>query len=787
MFAHLLFAAEEQSLPNQSEEVVNSQIEDEQSEDGNFLNPKDPLLALWKGQYDLLKSTKEKVQEMANNFNVLVHDLESTINPFEEDLRRLQVFSQNFKNWPNPMEAVHRRVTAIIVQLTSMLEPLLQARAEAYVIQNNINSMAENLPDNINDARLSDDMKKYAHDVIELKFLCAAVIMQYDSALAPSKSLISELEKSQQEIMSKLPSLWKNYYLQDIVPYLSPESWAYFSQLLHFAYQGLILRFPVEFPFNTEQWITSSLRFIMVLSLFFIITYILRGNWVKKDSPKPIKDIFLYSAFWICFGFAFLAASLSEIGEFYRAFLAIGSLFLIIGMASIAWNFRILQYPILEEKKSPIKKLMPLTFFAYLLLYTPFIAPVVLLLWVVFLIFALFIRKYSQNENFEHLHLEPTILECDGIILWICLFLAIIGFHIYSMGLYIIFVSLSLAIQLSVSGMSFVANLNTAIPKRGVKAVLSSLLLALSAPLVLVVSVLGMLLWIGSLPGGIYLLKEYVLSGVNVGTTQFNILQLLLVISLFYLTRTAVSMGSTFVENLPKRGLQIDSTLVQPLQTAFSYLVWAVFILFALRAVGVELSNLAMVAGGLSVGIGFGMQNIINNFFSGLILIFSRTLQAGDIVEVGGVIGKVRKISVRATMVETYDNAVIYVPNAEFVSNRLINWTRNSRTMRKSVQVGVAYGSDTEKVMQVLLNIAKSHENVLQYPIPSVIFDNFGESTLDFNLRFWVKDYDISTSTASDIRMKIEQQFKLEGIEVAFPQVDVHIKSDSVLSSKSLD
>ena len=189
-----------------------------------------------------------------------------------------------------------------------------------------------------------------------------------------------------------------------------------------------------------------------------------------------------------------------------------------------------------------------------------------------------------------------------------------------------------------------------------------------------------------------------------------------------------------------------------------------------------ELSNLAMVAGGLSVGIGFGMQTIINNFLSGLILIFSRTMQVGDVVEVGNTTGRVRKISVRATIVETYDNAIIYVPNAEFVSSRLINWTRNSRSVRLQVDVGVAYGTSTELVMRIMHDIAKGHPSILKYPEPVVLFTAFGDSTLNFALRFWVQDYDVGVSTSSDIRLSMEREFRAHNIEVAFPQLDVHVK-----------
>ena len=410
------------------------------------------------------------------------------------------------------------------------------------------------------------------------------------------------------------------------------------------------------------------------------------------------------------------------------------------------------------------------------LLYLPLTKPLVLVIWLGIVIVSIVRQRRRPKIDLGPMHLETSVLECEPIVLWICLVLTLAGLHIYSMVLYLLFVSCSLALQLCVGGMALVSSLNDKLPQEGVRAALAHLAVALSAPVVLVAAFVGVSQWVGTLPGGMYLLQYYVLRGVNVGATQFNIVQLLLIITMFYLTRTAVAMGSRFLARLPKQGLTIDATLIPPMQTAFTYALWCCFGLFALRAVGMELSSLAMVAGGLSVGIGFGMQTIVNNFLSGLILIFSRTLQAGDVVEVGGTQGRVRKISVRATMVETFDNALIIVPNSEFVASRLINWTRNSRTVRREIKIGVAYGSDANAVMKILLATANANSNVLKYPPPSVTFADFGVSTLDFSLRFWVRDYDVSASTASDIRVEIEREFREKRIEIAFPQLDVNIK-----------
>ena len=192
------------------------------------------------------------------------------------------------------------------------------------------------------------------------------------------------------------------------------------------------------------------------------------------------------------------------------------------------------------------------------------------------------------------------------------------------------------------------------------------------------------------------------------------------------------------------------------------------FGLYTLSALGFSLTSIAVVAGGLSVGIGFGLQNIINNFVSGLLVIFGQTLREGDVIDVGGVNGIVRRINIRSTQVETFDNAVIFVPNAEFLSGKLTNWTRNGRMVRQEVAVGVAYGSDIQLVEKLLKQVAKEHQKVLTYPEPVVLFNDFAASSLDFRLRFWVGDILHGSGIASDI-------------EISFPQMDVHLRENETV------
>ena len=750
------------------------QAAEPEEEKGGVLH--DPWSMVWSNQHNMLDEVNAKALAMSDSFGDRAFNVSEKVQPFIEEARRLLVLSNTYKNWPNAMEAVSRRLTVTITEVNKILAPLMAARGESQALLERISYLADSLPEDLHDERLSPEMQEYIRSLAMTRLRLTAVLAQYDTALAPSLALLNRLEKTREEIATQLPALWKDYYLQKPVPWLSASAWTDFSKQMTYSYQGMMLRIPVEVPITLESWGTAVLRFFVCLLFTGVITVMFSRRWLNEKSTPAVRHIFHVTLPWLCVGLALLGSSLSASGEFFRLFLAFGNLSLIVAQIYLAWDLRRLKYPEVQLERSPLWHLIPLTLCAYVLVYLPLVKPLVVLIWMALLIVDIVRMRRRKEQELGPLHAETSVLETEPVVLWICLVMSIFGLHLYSMVLYLCFVSCSLALQLSLGGMSFVTTVSEKLPQEGVRAALAHMAVALAAPVVLVVAFMGVTLWVGTLPGGLPLLQYYILRGVNVGATQFNILHLLMIVSAFYITRTAVSMGSRFLGRLPKQGLQIDATLIPPIQTAFSYALWCFFGLFVLKALGMELSNLAMVAGGLSVGIGFGMQTIVNNFLSGLILIFSRTLQAGDVVEVGGTQGRVRKISVRATMVETFDNALIIVPNSEFVASRLINWTRNSRTVRKEIKIGVAYGSDTAVVMRILLGTANANSNVLKYPPPAVNFADFGASTLDFSMTFWVRDYDVGSSTASDIRLEIEKEFRKQRIEVAFPQLDVHIK-----------
>jgi potassium-dependent mechanosensitive channel len=225
--------------------------------------------------------------------------------------------------------------------------------------------------------------------------------------------------------------------------------------------------------------------------------------------------------------------------------------------------------------------------------------------------------------------------------------------------------------------------------------------------------------------------------------------------------------------------------LKESVTTITVYAIWVVGIILALNALGFDSTSLTLVLGALGIGIGFGLQNIFNNFLSGIILLFERPIQVGDDIEVNGVWATVKKINVRSTIAQTYDNASLIIPNSDLISTQVTNWSFKDRRLRRNIDVGVAYGSDLELVRKILLEIAGKTNRVLRLSKPDVLFRDFGDSALVFRLRVWTH-IDYFAEVETDIRYGIDRLFKERGIEIAFPQMDIHIKRSGNIEGREV-
>ncbi|BCR05612.1 hypothetical protein DESUT3_26810 [Desulfuromonas versatilis] len=265
--------------------------------------------------------------------------------------------------------------------------------------------------------------------------------------------------------------------------------------------------------------------------------------------------------------------------------------------------------------------------------------------------------------------------------------------------------------------------------------------------------------------------------GFSVGENNFSIQMVLLAAIALYLSLVVSKLLSAVLESefIPRTGM--DRGIGDSIRKLLHYVLVTIGFLIAIGIMGMELKNFAVLAGAFGIGIGFGLQNIVNNFVSGLILLFERPVKVGDTVVLGTDWGTVQKIGLRSTIVETFDRSEIIVPNSQLISDKVTNWTLTSTMARAIVPVGVAYGTDLDRVMEILKEAAAQHPEVLKDPEPAAIFMGFGESSLDFELRVWLADVGRRLGVRSDLGRYIEKRFREAGIEIPFPQRDLHLRS----------
>ncbi len=264
----------------------------------------------------------------------------------------------------------------------------------------------------------------------------------------------------------------------------------------------------------------------------------------------------------------------------------------------------------------------------------------------------------------------------------------------------------------------------------------------------------------------------------QVGQVPITFVFVIRVAIFLILLALAAHFSMRFLKNRILTHTPLSHSQQYALARVISYLVFALGLVVGLESIGLNLNSLVVIGGALGIGIGLGLQPIVTNFVAGLILLLEQPVRLGDRIEVGDTYGDVVRMQGRSTWVRTNDNVVIIVPNSEFINNRVTNWTANDQCVRITLPVGVSYDANPNQVREILLDIARKHPNVLREKSPEVIFTDFGDSSLDFELRVWTEKH-VQTPKVlkSDLYFSIFEAFAEHGIEIPFPQRDLHVRS----------
>ena len=272
--------------------------------------------------------------------------------------------------------------------------------------------------------------------------------------------------------------------------------------------------------------------------------------------------------------------------------------------------------------------------------------------------------------------------------------------------------------------------------------------------------------------------------GMKLGPLHLTLLNLGMAALTLYLGRWFSRFLKVFLNVRFYRRADWDESLRYTITNSLHYAIQAVAILMAVSFLGISFGDLAIVAGGLGVGIGFGLQNIVNNFFSGLILLFERPIKVGDLLVIDGQWGRVKEIRVRSTIFETFDRSVIIIPNSDLISNKILNWTHYGPGInRLSLKVGVSYSSDVHQVTRVLEEVCRANPRVAPDPPPQIFFEAYGDSSLNFTTWVHLMSPADRIPATHELNSAIFKAFQELGIEIPFPQRDLHVKNWPNLST----
>jgi len=736
-------------------------------------------------EVDALQRDVGLLQEM---FSQRQDDFATALDTARSRLQTLDVMARMAKTNPYDMRVALAEAKFLQLSLTKDFQPLENLTKEIGAKALTIQALNEDLERKWAsglDKGLRDDVQAIRKSVAGLSQKVKALQSDVDKVSAQVSEIQSHTEDWITTFETQLPQIWKAEFLDKVEFKLLPAPGTDVAKELADWFANLKSFFSGQYSSVTMEdgdWAGTILLFWLPFVAIGFVAYRFLSGLFENGNAGGRKTS--------AFGILCLSLSLSLLAAFFAGkvkqtslLLVLTHVFMLLGVQTLAWVFRNVRGILKQHELQP---LLPLVFMSLMVSVLDLMRlPVWLehLAWVGILVLSSLFFGMIQPA----LRYERAVRAIHPYILAVLVAVAIVGWGNLAVLASTMWGVLALAVQLAIGATSVVRVVFEKLDKTGLKALAADLAVTFLTLLVWLAVFIGIMAWVTINLGTSAVFDKLSTLELNWGDFSFNFLRLGMVLLLFQIVRSLAVAWKTVLDSDTLRWRHIDHGAAASLQRIGIYCLWLLYGLVSLNLLGINLTNFAVIAGGLSVGIGFGMQTIISNFVSGLILLFDRAIQPGDVIEVDGIWAKVMSVNIRNTEVQTFENAKIFVPNSALIANQVINWThRNDVRIRRDVAVGVAYGSDVALVKKLLLEAAKDHPAVLGSPEPWVIFNDFGASSLDFILRFWVRHLDFGLSACSEIREAIDLKFRENGVEIPFPQMDVHMRpGDGIVRVKN--
>ncbi|MDR1083323.1 MAG: mechanosensitive ion channel [Deltaproteobacteria bacterium] len=735
------------------------------------------LLQLWR---DRILVLNQQAAEASGNLNEALGSggqLNTDLVKANTERNRLMRLFQISRGYPAQQEDILRQIQGLRTQVAGYIQPLELQKTALTQKLDEVDSLQKDL-DGVT-FRDENSAATPQNNLEQAKKLFEDVDKKLTAVLGPGQALYTNLDQTVQGIEKNIPQTWLDYYFTTLADSgqgirLAANSDQIFKWVRSLASMSLFI-----YPQTAADWLGALVKFLVTILIAFGLAAVIRRSsakyppaW-KEALTKIVKGPWL----WLSFGLALIIGGQNPLGGSYLVLKLPGMVMFLGGLGALSWRLRMAAVPKLEGQSSPLSRFYPPAAIGMIFLFLDCPAGPMTVVWVlVQIVFLFWLRHNKKNSSrVEMTFLESLAFGSAFYFALTSLLVAVFGYPRMAILVFMLLftlVNIMILASALISLGSMLSDSNFAPEKKPIQ---HAIVQSLAIPLAFLLSLACAIPWLWAVPGSEYLLKNIMQKGYTVGDASFELSRVLFIAILFFLFRSLVAFGRTSLEQLPQTFQGIGKGVVPPLQALFTYLTWAIFLIIALALVGVNFTSLAVVGGGLGVGIGLGLQSLFSNLVSGLMLMFGRSLMVGDLVEVGGIIGTVKSINIRSTVVETAEKAVVYVPNSSIMSGQFTNWTSNHRRVRRTLTVQTCYGIDIPLALKIMKEVAMVNDKVVTADTPLAVLSNFGDNSLIFSLFVTIVDIDLSASILSSLRMEIEKRFNSGGITIYNPSLEVNL------------